>query len=118
MFNFFFSMLKVTKKNTKILFYSDSQNLNIIPKGIDTVVHFRFRNIGNHDLIIEKIKTGCSCTLTEFTTGKIAVNKEGLIKVNYKSNSFGNFKKSIFVYYNGENSPYYLTITGKVDLLK
>jgi hypothetical protein len=48
-------------------------------------VAFRFKNTGDHNLIIADVRPGCGCTDPEKPEEPIAPGKEGVIKAKFKS---------------------------------
>ena len=85
-----------------------------IPKDGGVSAVFKFSNTGETPLLIYDVKTSCGCTVPEWPKEGIAPKEEGIIKVNYDAKHFGNFSKTITVFYNGVNSPQLLTIKGEV----
>ena len=76
--------------------------------------NFNFENKGNSILNVNKVKPSCNCTVPEWTKESVEKNKGGIIKVKYSSSYPKVVSESISVYYNGENSPIILTISGEV----
>lgn len=77
---------------------------------------FKFENPDETPLIIRDVKTSCGCAVPEWPQRPIKPGKPGKIEVKYDTSNPGFFKKKITVFFNGENSPAELTITGQVDL--
>jgi hypothetical protein len=82
---------------------------------IDTLFfEFKFRNIGQKDLIINKVKTQCICTVASWTHEPVKNSEFGSILISYKASFPTAFKEVIYVYHNGENSPTRLSVKGKI----
>jgi hypothetical protein len=104
-------------ENTKIKFDNETYEFGEIPYGKDASKSINFKNVGKYPLQIEKIKSSCGCTVLRFEQKKIEPNHFGEFEVFYDANAIGRFKKSIYVYYNGLDSPSKITITGEVEYL-
>jgi hypothetical protein len=74
---------------------------------------FKYKNIGNNDLIIESIDVSCGCTIPYYNKSPLPTNKIDSILVEYNStDNKGYFLKEIMVHSNAENSPIKLYIKG------
>ncbi len=114
----FISCYKTNKlKKTEIEFEVSHFDFGEIPYGEGVSKSINFRNIGKYPLQIEKIKSSCGCTVLRFEQKKIEPNHFGEFEVFYDANTIGRFKKSIYVYYNGLDSPFKITIGGEVEYL-
>lgn len=72
-------------------------NLTEDSKPVD--VNFKFTNICNESICIERISTTCGCTLAEFTIGHIKPGENGEIKLIYNPfNHPGTIDTNAFVY--------------------
>ncbi|MEK7199992.1 MAG: DUF1573 domain-containing protein [Bacteroidota bacterium] len=58
-------------------------NLGKINMGDTVVIRFRFKNTGKVPLIIQKVETGCSCTIATTKTGAIPPGGESFIRVMF-----------------------------------
>ena len=76
--------------------------------------YFTFENSSNYPLIINRVGTSCGCTRPEWPKEPVKPGEKGLIGVTYNTRITGNFRKSITVYSNAENSPLKLFIKGTV----
>ena len=92
---------KKKKKRAKMHFPEKVYDYGFIMQG-DTVIHdFYFKNVGNDDLIITKVKPSCGCTVPIFPREPIAPGKEGKISVMFKSaGKLGRQVPNISVYTN------------------
>jgi hypothetical protein len=81
-----------------------------------TVQHvFTFVNDGSAPLVISKINTPCGCTVPNWPTEPIPPGASGEITVKFNSTGkMGNQVKNLSIIYNGESSPDFITIKGKV----
>ncbi|MDR4509861.1 MAG: DUF1573 domain-containing protein [Candidatus Brocadiaceae bacterium] len=83
----------------------------------ETVKHvFKFKNIGNGELIIEKVKSSCGCTAALISKKTLKKGEEGEVDVTYRSGKYpGKANKTISVYSNDpENIIKKLTIKGNI----
>jgi hypothetical protein len=80
---------------------------------------FRFENKGEANLLIEKVKTTCGCTVADYTKEPIAPGESGTVDVVFKTRRRkGVQKKTIFVYTNDPQQPQAkLELSGKVQPL-
>ena len=62
-------------------------------------VSFKFTNVSNDKICIERISTTCGCTLAEFTVGWVKPGEKGEIKLTYNPfNHPGTIDTNAFVY--------------------
>ncbi|MBO6516362.1 MAG: DUF1573 domain-containing protein [Bacteroidia bacterium] len=82
----------------------------------DKVSHvFKFVNEGSAPLVIQRVTTPCGCTAPSWPKEPIPPGASGEIEVVFNSaGKMGNQVKNLSVIYNGEASPEFITITGKV----
>ncbi|MFH0975296.1 MAG: DUF1573 domain-containing protein [Spirochaetota bacterium] len=60
-----------------------------------------FKNNGDSDLIIKKIRTSCGCTETKTNKDKISPGEDGILEISFNSgNDEGQVTKSIYIYTN------------------
>jgi hypothetical protein len=81
----------------------------------NAVYEFVFKNISDSIQIITNVKAKCGCSSTEWTQEPLKKNKKGHIQIKYDTKIVGRFTKSIYVFFQGENQPIKLTISGVVD---
>lgn len=80
---------------------------------------FTFKNSGNAPLVINKVKTSCGCTVSEYTEEPIKPGKEGFVKATFDPmNKPGKFNKIISVYANTKPDIHMLAIKGNVEARK
>ncbi len=77
---------------------------------------FTFKNNGNSDLIIRKIKSSCSCTRVKFYTKILKPKEEGCIKVvfNPKGKSGKQYKTITIITNDPQNSKVIIEIKGNI----
>lgn len=68
-----------------------------IARGSDGTRTFEFTNTGNTPLILNQVKTSCSCSATSYTRRPIMPGERGEIEVRYDTNYVGHFEKYIYV---------------------
>lgn len=78
---------------------------------------FKFKNIGDAPLIIQRVQATCGCTSPSYTKEPVLPGKEGEIKVVYSAaGNVGAFEKRLTVFTNAPDEVYILTIKGEVQL--
>lgn len=105
-------------KLTNIGFKQKEYNFGKIPLGVGVTTLFKFSNTGEQPLLIRKVTSSCGCTVPEWSRGVIKPEESGEIKISYDAKYPGKFDKTIWVVYNGKNSPLELKITGEVPYPK
>jgi hypothetical protein len=75
---------------------------------------FSFTNPGKTPLLILDVKTTCGCTVPKWPKKPVKPGRNGEIIISYDTSHPGVFSKTIFVSYNGKDSPVKLTIRGEV----
>lgn len=105
----------ITLNGPGIAWNEQTLDLGSIEKGKTTKVNFPFTNNGTEALIIERVKTSCGCTATNYPKEPIAPGESASIEVSYKSGSPGSFAKSITVISNSSEPTSTLRIKGVVE---
>jgi hypothetical protein len=104
-----------TKEMTTIAFADTVHDFGTIKEGEKVSYIFKYKNTGEHPLILEDVRPSCGCTLPEWTKDPIAAGAEGLIKVVYNSEGRpGEFHKTITVIANTAAEVVLLKIQGTV----
>lgn len=98
-----------------IVWEQNTMNLGTVEKGTTTTVKFEFTNNGNQSLVIERVKTSCGCTATEYPKKPILPGQAASILVSYNAKSIGSFHKTVLVYSNAIESTTSLRIKGTVN---
>jgi hypothetical protein len=68
-----------------ILFYEDEHNFGNVIQGEKVTYSFKFKNIGNTDLIIATARGSCGCTVPTYPKRPIKAGTEGNIDVVFNS---------------------------------
>ncbi len=114
-FTLFFLPLSINSQEFK--FEEETIDYGKIKKGSEGERIFKFTNIGNQPLIIEKIQSSCGCTIPEKPEKPIMPNEKGEIKVSYNTHRVGGFSKSITIFSNAKNKRKTVYIKGVVKEL-
>jgi Protein of unknown function (DUF1573) len=92
-----------------------SHDFGLVEKGVEAKHVFTFKNISNAPLIIDNVRTDCSCTASDWDDAPIAPNAIGKITVGYDAKKKGYFKKHLTVWLHGQKQSEKLMIEGEVD---
>jgi hypothetical protein len=92
-----------------------SHDFGLIAKGGDAKHIFTFRNRSNAPLIIDNVRTDCSCTASDWDAAPVAPNAIGKITISYDAHKKGYFKKHLTVWIHGQKQAEKLVIEGEVD---
>ena len=67
---------------------------------------FKFKNMGNADLVILHAASGCGCTVPKYVKDPVKPGEWGEIEVTFNANMRpqGQTAKSVTIYYNGTNN--------------
>ncbi|MEM7656176.1 MAG: DUF1573 domain-containing protein [Bacteroidota bacterium] len=74
---------------------------------------FFFTNTGDADLLVNKVKPSCGCTVAEYSQEAIAPGEQGFVTATYSAKGSGYFTKSITVFTNEGEQPIVLRIKGE-----
>lgn len=77
-------------------------DLEKIQKGT-TEKEILIQNFGKKPLIISNVSGSCGCSVADFPKVPILPNKNGIIKVRFKSSQLGFFSKSLTIFSNDKN---------------
>jgi len=72
------------------------------------------RNIGEKGLLIESVRTNCSCTSSAFSKGLIKAKDSTIVTIGYDSTRLGVFQSTGVVTSNGSEEPVVLILRGNV----
>jgi len=108
----------VSNIDGSIWFSEEKHDFGAIPFKKEASYSFGFSNIGKSPLIIQNVKTGCGCTVPEWTKKPIRPGEKGQLKIKYNASFPGKFNKRVEVFYNGPNSPAQVEIQGEVQYPK
>jgi hypothetical protein len=93
---------------------STYKDLGKVKEGTVVDVAFRFKNNGNHNLVVADVTAGCGCTTPDKPQEPIAPGGEGVIKAKFNSQGrVGENRKDIFVSANTKNPT---TLTFRVEV--
>jgi Protein of unknown function (DUF1573) len=103
--------------NATTIQWLDSTTLNLgkLKKDQEVEVTYKFKNIGDKNLVIASVTAGCGCTIPETPKEPFAPGQEGLIKAKYNGSGSGIISKHVTVVANTKPSTTHeLTFTGEV----
>lgn len=106
------------KSYAEFKFEQETIDYGKVIKGSEKSRVFKFTNIGNEPLIIERIQSSCGCTVPEKPEEPILPGEKGEIKVSYDTNRIGGFSKMISIYSNAKNPRKVIKIKGFVENTK
>jgi hypothetical protein len=105
-----------TAKTARITFVKEEHDFGTIKDGEKVYWNFRFKNTGNTDLILNRVKADCGCTAPEYPKNPIAPGEEGKIKVTFDSKGRpGMNVKKVTILSNSERPTNVLTIKALVE---
>ena len=91
---------------TTIEWIEPSKNLGKITEGQVLQIHFKFKNTGDHPLVIKSVQPSCGCTVADFPKQPIPPGGEGEITGAFDSNGRSDLQsKDILVVANTKGSP-------------
>jgi hypothetical protein len=90
------------------------KNFGVVKKDKITEHYFKFKNIGDKDLLIFNVETTCGCTAPIWNEKPIKKNEVDSVKITYDSSIIGEFDKPIFIYSNSEEKQVQLRIKGEI----
>jgi len=99
-FIFLISILAFAQKQGSVISWEKtSYNFGTINKE-DGVVKYKFIfiNIGDEPLLLEKVKSTCGCTTSNYTKDPVTPNGKGFVEISFDpTNQSGEFVKKITV---------------------
>jgi hypothetical protein len=105
---------KAKEHGQEIWFEEYMHDYGTIQKDSDGTWTFKFKNLGDQAIVINRVRSTCGCTVPEWPREPIEPGDTGTITVKYNTASTGTFLKSVVVYSTAANSPVKLQIKGKV----
>lgn len=100
----------------EISFKKTEHDFGIVKEGTKVFWNFRFKNTGDKDLIINRVKADCGCTVPEYPTTPIARGEEGKIKVTFDTKGRSGIQiKQVSVLSNSKRPTTVLTINAVVE---
>lgn len=100
----------------KVQFEQTTQELGTLLWHTPRTAVFKLTNKGTSTLFIRNVRTDCGCTATSWTQKGIEPGATGEVTATYDAELLGRFNKSLAVYTNLDDSPYYLNIMGQVSM--
>ncbi|MBQ9587987.1 MAG: DUF1573 domain-containing protein [Bacteroidales bacterium] len=98
-----------------ISFDEKEYDFGTINKDSAAIHVFRFKNIGDAPLVVDRTSTSCGCTAAEFDNTPVSPGGYGEVTVRYDTTKEGSFKKAIVVVSNAVNeNKTVLFVSGKV----
>lgn len=103
-------------KAPKMVFEAETIDYGKIKEGAEPYRVFKFKNVGDVELIITSARGSCGCTVPTYTEKPIKPGESGEIKVRYDTKRVGPFTKNVTVTTNEKESAntHVLTIKGEV----
>jgi hypothetical protein len=102
-------------KVPKFEFEKSNFDFGTLTSGEEVSTEFKFKNVGDADLVISQAKGSCGCTEPEYSKEAISPGAEGVIKVTYKSEGMsGQITKTVTILANTIPNTKVLTISGEV----
>jgi thioredoxin-related protein len=90
------------------------KQLGKLKYGSTTRIKFSVKNLGNKNLIIDRVLPDCGCTIASYTRTKIQPGASGSIQLDFKAEKTGEFSHMAYVQGNAVNGPIQLYIKGTV----
>lgn len=91
-------------------------DFGLILRGHEVAHIFTFRNTSKEPLVIDNVRTDCSCTTSDWENlGAIAPDSIGQISIKYNAKKAGYFIKRATVWVHGQKKSELLTIQGEVE---
>lgn len=72
-------------KDTSLEWRENSWHFGTLTQGEEVSHTFRFRNTGEHSLVIKGVETGCGCTVANYEKAPVKPDKEGKIEIIFNS---------------------------------
>jgi hypothetical protein len=109
--------MSITSKadnNAEVIWEKKAYDFGKLQRGNPAITYFTFTNTSNEAIVIEKVKTSCGCTASEYPKEPVLPGATASIKVTYDTKRAGAFSKSISVYLSNSNPVTMLKIKGSV----
>lgn len=104
-----------SKNNGKVEWLPRQITTGDVPYGIPVERTFSVKNISTDDLLILNVKSGCHCTVVNWTKEPVPPGMTGTIKITYDALKVGDFYKIISVITNFDpETNLVLSMTGTV----
>lgn len=86
-----------TKNNGKVAFEPMQIDAGEVPYGVPVERAYTVKNIGEEDLVILDVKSGCHCTVVDWPKEPLKPGQSGSIKITYDALKEGQFYKIVSV---------------------
>lgn len=105
-------------KAARIQFKEEAWNFGKVKEGVTLSHEFAFKNAGDADLVIEKVRTSCGCAAALVSEKTVPPGREGKVGVTFDTRSYsGKVTKYIYVDTNDPSEPNKeLTISADVEI--
>ncbi len=91
-------------------------NFGVITSGEEVGARFGFKNTGDEPLLIERVDTGCGCTVAEFSEKPLKSGESGFVEIVFDSRGRrGSQFQEARVFFHGHNKPTRLSVFAEVD---
>lgn len=109
----------VDTANFTAIQWLDSSYLDLgkLKEGKEVEISYRFKNIGDKNLVIQDVSAGCGCTIPEKPEKPYAPGEEGVIKAKFNGSGHGEIRKDIHVQANTKPSNSH-TLTFRAEMIK
>lgn len=110
------SSIDVNIKKPKIVFDEETYDFGKVFIGENVQHKYKFKNVGQGELIINSVKSSCGCTAALVSKKNLLAKEVGEVEVKFNPGFYvGKVSKSVTVNSNDpENPKFKLTITGEV----
>lgn len=109
------SNVNATSKSGKFQFEENNFDFGTINSGAEVVHVYKFKNVGDADIVISQVKGSCGCTSPQYPQNPVKPGEEGEIKVTFRSKGMaGQVVKDITILANTVPTTKILTISGEV----
>jgi hypothetical protein len=86
-----------------------------IAPGEEVGARFGFKNTGDKPLLIERVGTGCGCTVAQYSEKPVQPGNSGFVEIVFDSRGKrGSQFQEARVYFKGHKNPYRLSIFAEV----
>ncbi len=97
--------VSVVENQAAIKFENDVLNFHTIRSGEKVTGSFKFKNVGDHDLVIGDVAANCGCTVADYPKQAIKPGEEGLISVTYDSKGTHGMRVEKYVTVSSNTNP-------------
>ena len=102
-------------KAPKMVFEAETIDYGKIKEGAEPYRVFKFKNIGDAELIITSARGSCGCTVPKWSTEPVHPGEFGEIAVKYDSNRIGGINKNVTLISNAAGGEKLIYIKGNIS---